>query len=149
MSSVKPPSPNEGIKANSRFLRGTIAEGLQQIETGALSDDDQQLTKFHGIYVQDDRDLHEAVENIYALDAPQRRLFTLANILRAVQEDEPVSLRVLNPEIPRDLETICLKCLEKEPARRYATAKERGDELGRFLNNEPLPRPIPRGLRGS
>ena len=54
---IRPPSPNEAIKANSRFLRGTIAEGLQRVETGALSDDDQQLTKFHGIYVQDDRDL--------------------------------------------------------------------------------------------
>lgn len=51
------PSPNEAIKANSRFLRGTIADGLTRVETGALSDDDQQLTKFHGIYVQDDRDL--------------------------------------------------------------------------------------------
>jgi sulfite reductase (NADPH) hemoprotein beta-component len=51
------PSPNEAIKENSRFLRGTIAEGLQRVETGALSDDDQQLTKFHGIYLQDDRDL--------------------------------------------------------------------------------------------
>jgi sulfite reductase (NADPH) hemoprotein beta-component len=51
------PSPNEAIKANSRLLRGTIADGLTRVETGALSDDDQQLTKFHGIYVQDDRDL--------------------------------------------------------------------------------------------
>ena len=57
MDTVKPPSANEGIKANSRFLRGSIADGLLQVETGALSDDDQQLTKFHGIYVQDDRDL--------------------------------------------------------------------------------------------
>jgi sulfite reductase (NADPH) hemoprotein beta-component len=53
----RPPSPNEAIKANSRLLRGTIAEGLARAETGALSDDDQQLTKFHGIYLQDDRDL--------------------------------------------------------------------------------------------
>ena len=50
-------SPNEAIKANSRFLRGTIADGLTHVETGALADDDQQLTKFHGIYLQDDRDL--------------------------------------------------------------------------------------------
>src|SRR2546430_3335104 len=55
--STRPPSPNEAIKANSRFLRGSIADGLQRVETGSLSDDDQQLTKFHGIYVQDDRDL--------------------------------------------------------------------------------------------
>ena len=51
------PSANEAIKANSRFLRGTIADGLTRVETGSLSDDDQQLTKFHGIYLQDDRDL--------------------------------------------------------------------------------------------
>ena len=54
---IRPPSPNEAIKANSRLLRGTIADGLRRVETGSLADDDQQLTKFHGIYVQDDRDL--------------------------------------------------------------------------------------------
>src|SRR5271157_1288133 len=57
MDTHAPPSPNERIKSESRFLRGTIAEGLQRVETGSLSEDDQQLTKFHGIYVQDDRDL--------------------------------------------------------------------------------------------
>jgi len=50
-------SANEGIKENSNFLRGTILEGLADTSTGALSDDDTQLTKFHGIYQQDDRDL--------------------------------------------------------------------------------------------
>jgi sulfite reductase (NADPH) hemoprotein beta-component len=53
----RPLSANEGIKANSQFLRGTIADGLTRVETGSLSDNDQQLTKFHGIYLQDDRDL--------------------------------------------------------------------------------------------
>jgi sulfite reductase (NADPH) hemoprotein beta-component len=57
MSTDLPLSPNETIKAGSRYLRGTIADGLTRVETGSLSDDDQQLTKFHGIYVQDDRDL--------------------------------------------------------------------------------------------
>ena len=50
-------SRNETIKENSRFLRGTIADGLRDAVTGGLSEDDQQLTKFHGIYQQDDRDL--------------------------------------------------------------------------------------------
>jgi sulfite reductase (NADPH) hemoprotein beta-component len=50
-------SRNEIIKENSRFLRGTIAEGLADVATGAISEDDQQLTKFHGTYMQDDRDL--------------------------------------------------------------------------------------------
>jgi sulfite reductase (NADPH) hemoprotein beta-component len=51
------PSRNEGIKDRSNFLRGGIAEGLEHQITGALDDDDTQLTKFHGIYQQDDRDL--------------------------------------------------------------------------------------------
>jgi sulfite reductase (NADPH) hemoprotein beta-component len=53
----RPLSANERIKDASRFLRGTIAEGLRHVETGALADDDTQLTKFHGFYQQDDRDL--------------------------------------------------------------------------------------------
>jgi sulfite reductase (NADPH) hemoprotein beta-component len=53
----RPLSANERIKGDSRFLRGTIAEGLTIPQTGGISDDDQQLTKFHGIYLQDDRDL--------------------------------------------------------------------------------------------
>jgi sulfite reductase (NADPH) hemoprotein beta-component len=48
---------NETIKTNSRYLRGTLEEGFADIATGAISDDDQQLIKFHGIYLQDDRDL--------------------------------------------------------------------------------------------
>jgi sulfite reductase (NADPH) hemoprotein beta-component len=50
-------SANEGIKTKSRYLRGTIVEGLEDLSTGGLSADDQQLLKFHGTYQQDDRDL--------------------------------------------------------------------------------------------
>ena len=50
-------SPVEIIKERSRFLRGTIADGLRDVSTGALAEDDTHLTKFHGIYQQDDRDL--------------------------------------------------------------------------------------------
>ena len=58
MSETRPArSPVEIIKENSRFLRGGIAEGLTDGATGALADDDTQLSKFHGIYQQDDRDL--------------------------------------------------------------------------------------------
>ncbi|WP_269541283.1 NADPH-dependent assimilatory sulfite reductase hemoprotein subunit [Cerasicoccus fimbriatus] len=56
-TNVKKLSKNETIKENSNFLRGTILEGLADVSTGALSDDDGQLTKFHGIYQQDDRDV--------------------------------------------------------------------------------------------
>src|SRR5262245_45124216 len=50
-------SRNEHIKEASRYLRGTLSEGLSEEITGAISDDDQQLVKFHGMYLQDDRDL--------------------------------------------------------------------------------------------
>lgn len=48
---------NERIKEVSAYLRGTLAEGLTEVATGAISEDDQQLVKFHGMYLQDDRDL--------------------------------------------------------------------------------------------
>lgn len=48
---------NEGIKGGSNYLRGTILEGLADVSTGSISADDQQLTKFHGLYQQDDRDV--------------------------------------------------------------------------------------------
>src|SRR3984885_692751 len=54
---ARPLSANERNKENSNFLRGTIADGLTIPQSGAIADDDQQLTKFHGIYLQDDRDL--------------------------------------------------------------------------------------------
>ncbi|KAK0188889.1 sulfite reductase subunit beta [Armillaria mellea] len=53
------PITNEHIKAASQYLRGTIAEGLQDFSTGALAPSDGQLTKFHGIYQQDDRDIRD------------------------------------------------------------------------------------------
>jgi sulfite reductase (NADPH) hemoprotein beta-component len=53
----RPLSANERIKSGSNLLRGTIADSLAHVETGSLADDDTQLTKFHGFYQQDDRDL--------------------------------------------------------------------------------------------
>lgn len=53
------PITNEDIKIQSNYLRGTIAEGLRDTSTGAITANDQQLTKFHGIYMQDDRDVRD------------------------------------------------------------------------------------------
>jgi sulfite reductase (NADPH) hemoprotein beta-component len=57
MNSVKELSRVERIKEASAYLRGTLGEGLRETVTGAISDDDAQLVKFHGMYLQDDRDL--------------------------------------------------------------------------------------------
>jgi tetratricopeptide (TPR) repeat protein/tRNA A-37 threonylcarbamoyl transferase component Bud32 len=59
-------------------------------------------------------------------------------MIHQVIHDEPPSPRKLNSSIPRDLETITLKCMAKEPHRRYDTAAESADELERFLRHEPI-----------
>src|SRR3954471_24303208 len=61
-SPEKPLNPNEILKLGSRHLRGTIAEDLADTSTGTITDSNGQLTKFHGMYMQDDRDLRNALK---------------------------------------------------------------------------------------
>lgn len=69
---------------------------------------------------------------------------SLAELVRKIQDDTPLSPRSAAPGIPRDLEIICLKCLEKRPEDRYLSAHELAADLKRFLNLEPiLARPQP------
>jgi WD40 repeat protein len=72
-----------------------------------------------------------------------------AMLIQQAIRDEPPRPRKLNNRIPKDLETVTLKCLEKEPNRRYQTAEELSLELRRFLSGEPiLARPVGRVERG-
>jgi WD40 repeat protein len=74
---------------------------------------------------------------------------TVLETLRQVTQQEPVSPRLVNPRVDLDLATVCLKCLEKQPAARYASAAEVAAELGRYLDGEPITaRPIGRLERG-
>jgi serine/threonine-protein kinase len=61
-----------------------------------------------------------------------------ADRLRAIHEADPVWPRRLNPALPRPIQDICLKAMEREPSERYASAKEMADDLERFLSGEPV-----------
>ncbi len=60
------------------------------------------------------------------------------DVMLQVLEEDPVPLRRLNASVPRELETVCLKCLSKDPRKRYASARDLADDLRRYLQGKPV-----------
>ncbi|MDX1944939.1 MAG: serine/threonine-protein kinase [Pirellulaceae bacterium] len=85
-------------------------------------------------------DIHALGVMLYELltGRPPFKGATLLETIEQVRTHSAVPPRCLQPKIPRDLETICLKCLEKEPTRRYATASDLASDLANFLAGEPI-----------
>ncbi len=100
----------------------------------------EQIASREGAPVDHRTDVHSLGATLYELltGRPPFVADSRERLLASIQHDEPISPRRWCADLPRDLETLCLKTLEKQPSRRYATAKELAADLRRFANGERI-----------
>jgi WD40 repeat protein len=134
---------NDQPKVTDFGLAKLMSTDSGQTRTGAVLGTPSYMSPEQG---QGRRDVGPA-SDVYSLGAvlyelitggPPFRGETALATLTQVAEKDPVPPRLLNPAVDRDLETITLKCLEKDPGRRYASAEDLADDLRRFLGGEPI-----------
>jgi tRNA A-37 threonylcarbamoyl transferase component Bud32 len=157
------------LKPSNVLIAGTLSRGIPKVTDFGLAKqlDDRADTLTTAILGTPSYMAPEQVDakigtadrrtDVYGLGAilyelltgrPPFRAESPLQTLKQVAEAEPARPRLLNPAVPRDLETVCLKCLEKHPAHRYESAAALADDLARFVKGEPVrARPIGPGGR--